>query len=199
MKLKSVVGLLFIFVFAACAAPTVPQASEISKTSDVSSSTGTLAPSETPKPTATEAASNEMSGVAPTPELGPNVIPAGEMGCYHDEMCLGLEVADPHGAYVMMAEGFVASYENRAWMASMGIKDVDGFMKFLESSKHIDPITGEERSGWIPLVALDGKSTFKILQGDGGAADGVFSDKNPAIVEAGGFFFNNIGFVDITK
>jgi len=102
---------------------------------------------------------------------------------------MGLEVAD----------GFVASYENRAWMASMGIKDIDGFMKFLETSKHTDPITGKERVGWIPLYAKDGKSTFKILQGNGSAANGIFSDKNPAIVKAGGFFFDNIGFVAASK
>ena len=180
---------LALILLTACAAPT--QTSEVfaehpagTETSEVSTMIAILEPT-----------------VAPTaiPELGPNVIPAGEMGCYHDEMCLGLEVADPHGAYMMMAEGFVASYENRAWMSSMGIGDIDGFMKFLATSEHIDSVTGEMRKGWVPLVALDGKSTFKILQGDGGAADGFFSDENPAIVKDSGFFFDHIGFVAASK
>jgi hypothetical protein len=184
--MKRIALLPLIFFATACAAPTP----EVSKTSEASFAT------ITPKPAAT--ANPEPTIAPPPPELGPNVIPAGEMGCYHDEMCLGLEVADPHGAYMMQAEAFVDSYENRAWMASMGIEDVNGFMKFLANSKHIDPLTGKERTGWIPLVALDGKSTFKILQGHE-IADGLFTDKNPAIVKDKGLFFDKIGFVAASK
>ncbi len=183
-------SLLTIFL-SACAAPaTMTQTSEVFETSEVSAVTATSEITVMPSETAT---------AIPAPELAPNVIPDWEMGCLKDDMCMGLEVADGHKNYMMMAEAFVASYENRAWLASMGIKDIDGFMKFLENSKHTDPITGNERIGWIPLVAKDGKSTFKILQGNGSAANGIFSDKNPTIVKAGGFFFDNIGFVAASK
>lgn len=137
--------------------------------------------------------------VVSTPESAPNVIEAWSMGCYDNDMCMDLDVVDGPARYQELANAFVVSYENKAWMASMGIKDVDGFMKFLKTSTHTDPLTGKERVGWVPLTAKDGKSKFTILQGNGSATGAIFSDKNPAIVEAGGFFFDKVAFVAASK
>ena len=81
----------------------------------------------------------------------------------------------------------------------MKISSLEQFQAFLRTSTHIDPVTGEERTHWIPLTAPGG-ATFKILQGNGAVSGGAtFSDKNSAIVEQGGFWLDTIGFVSASK
>jgi len=121
------------------------------------------------------------------------------MGCLKPDMCLGLEVKDKEAAYQAVVEAFYGEYENKDWMKQMKIGSLEAFKTFLKNSTHVDPATGEERAYWIPLTAPGG-ATFKILQGNGAVGGGAtFSDKNPAMVEQGGFWLDSIGFVAASK
>jgi hypothetical protein len=124
-----------------------------------------------------------------------NVIQPESMGCYKADMCLGLEVADGEAMYTQFLGAFAGSYENGPWMG--GIKTAEEFRAFLKTSMHADPTTGEMRPYWVPLERNGAK--FMLLQGNGAPAGGVFSAKNPAIVEAGGFFLDDVAFVVASK
>jgi len=154
-----------------------------------------------PVPSATDVAANTpIPTFTPTPppaefsQLAPET-----MGCLKPDMCLGLEVKDKEAAYQAVVEAFYGEYENRDWMKQMKIGSLEAFKTFLKNSTHVDPATGEERAYWIPLTAPGG-ATFKILQGNGAPSGGAtFSDKNPAMVEQGGFWLDSIGFVAASK
>jgi len=187
MKNITLISLLLVLL-TACAAPTsAPAAAVLPTDSPVPSVTFTT--TDTPLPTLT-----------PTPQpVELNTLAPETMGCLKNDMCLGLEVKDKEGAYQAVVEAFYREYENREWMQQMKISSLEQFQAFLRTSTHIDPATGEERTHWIPLTAPGG-ATFKILQGNGAVGGGAtFSDKNPAIVEQGGFWLDTVGFVSASK
>ncbi|MBV6395011.1 MAG: hypothetical protein HFACDABA_00582 [Anaerolineales bacterium] len=181
MKRTSI--LILFLLLASCAAPTES------------------ALTETPEATATAQATVTSTAVAvvaltATPEaIGPNTIATESMGCFKSDMCLGLEVVDGSARYTELLGAFAGAYENRTWMG--GIKTAEQFRAFLKTSMHPDPETGEMKPYWVPLERNGG--TFKILQGNGSATGGIFSDKNPAVVEAEGFFLDDIAFVAASK
>ena len=187
MKNITLISLL-ITLLTACSTPT-PSLTATATTSRTALSSVTFTATDTPLPTLT-----------PTPPpVEFNTLAPETMGCLKNDMCLGLEVKDKESAYQAVVEAFYGEYENREWMQQMKIGSLEQFQAFLRTSTHTDPATGEERTHWIPLTAPGG-ATFKILQGNGTASGGAtFSDKNPAIVEQGGFWLDTIGFVAASK
>ena len=176
-----------LVLLTACAAPTSAPAVAVLPTAfPVPSATFTA--TDTPLPTLT-----------PTPQpVELNTLAPETMGCLKNDMCLGLEVKDKEGAYQAVVEAFYREYENREWMKQMKIGSLEQFQAFLRTSTHADPTTGQERTHWIPLTAPGG-ATFKILQASGTYTSAIFSDKNPAIVEQGGFWLDTVGFVSASK
>lgn len=139
-----------------------------------------------PVPTATET-------ITPTPKpLEPNVLQPETLGCYKNDMCLGLEAVDGHARYMELLEAFAVEYENRQYMA--GMRTADQFLEFLRNSKHADPVTGEMRPYWVPFKKNGAE--FRLLQGN--KYNPVFIP-NSAMQSAGGFFLDDVAFIAASK